>query len=121
MAALNARRSKIGVPNISYDLTMAKLAGVRAKETYTLFSHTRPNGSDCNTVYAEYGVKKPTYNGECLCYATSFDDVDDIIDTWMSSSAHKSIIMSSKYNKFGMATYQGPDGKTYAAILVGKV
>ncbi|MBQ7596095.1 MAG: bacterial Ig-like domain-containing protein [Clostridia bacterium] len=118
MDEINRVRKANGAGNVTYDMAMAKLAGVRAVEISKNFSHTRPNGKNSYSVYEEYGYTKPKAVGETIGYATRFDGVPDMINLWMSSSSHKSIITSTKYTKFGMASYKGSDGKTYIALMM---
>ena len=117
MNAINAQRSKVGVGKVKYDMTIAKLAAVRVKEVSVKTSHTRPNGGQSYSVYAEYGITKPKAVGETIGYATRYDGVEDMIDYWLNySEKHRSIILSSKYTRFGMAQYQA-NGKTYIVAM----
>ncbi len=117
MNAINAQRSKVGVGKVRYDMTIAKLAAVRVKEVSVKTSHTRPNGGQSYSVYAEYGITKPKAVGETIGFATSYDGVEDMIDYWLNySEKHRSIILSSKYTRFGMAQYQA-NGKTYIVAM----
>lgn len=50
MAQVNALRVEHGLDALLYHPQIQEWAGVRAKEQTVLFSHTRPNGTDCVTV-----------------------------------------------------------------------
>ena len=118
MDEINKVRKSNKVGNVTYDMDMAKLAGVRAKEISSKFSHTRPNGKKSYSVYEDYGYTKPKAVGECIAYATRFDGVWDMIDYWMSSNdGHREVILNSKYTKCGMASY-AYGGKTYIVLLL---
>ena len=118
MASINRVRNKYGVSSVKYNMTMAKLAGVRAVEISNNFSHTRPGGKKSYSIYNDYGLTKPKAVGECIAYATRFDGTDDIVDYWMSSNdGHREVLLSSKYSYFGMAEYTA-NGKTYAVLLL---
>ena len=118
MASINRARNKYGVSSVKYNMTMAKLAGVRAVEISNNFSHTRPGGKKSYSIYNDYGLTKPKAVGECIAYATRFDGTDDIIDYWMTSKdGHREVLLSSKYSYFGMAEYTA-NGKTYAVLLL---
>lgn len=56
---VNQEREKEGLPAVQYDSNIEKAALVRAKETETSFSHTRPNGSSFSTALKENGVSFP--------------------------------------------------------------
>ncbi len=118
MDEINRVRKANGAGNVTYDMAMAKLAGVRAVEVSKSFSHTRPNGKASYSVYEEYGYTKPKAVGETIGYAKKFYGVPDMIGLWTSSAEHKTIIVNSKYTKFGMASYLGADGKTYTVLLM---
>ena len=53
---INRIRSSNGVRSANYDMNMAKLAAIRAKEISYNFSHTRPGGKKSYSIYEEYGV-----------------------------------------------------------------
>lgn len=119
MDELNKVRKANGVSNLTYDMVTAKLAGVRAVEISTNFSHSRAGGKNSYSVYADYGYTKPKAVGECIGYASRYKDVADMVDYWMTAGlGHKDVILNSKYTKFGMASYKGSDGKTYIALLL---
>lgn len=118
MDELNKIRKSNGLSNLTYDMTTAKLAGVRAVEISSNFSHTRPGGKASYTVYADYGYTKPKAVGECIGYATRYDGVPDMIDYWMTANlGHREVILNSKYTKFGMASYVA-NGKTYIVLML---
>lgn len=117
MAAINKVRSSRGVGKVTYNMTIAKLAAVRSKEVSTNFSHSRAGGKSSYSVYSDYGVTKPKAVGETIGYATRFDGPEDMIDYWMTSSGHASIIVNGKYSQFGMAEYKASDGKTYIVAM----
>ena len=66
---VNAERTKRGLSKLTTNSKMASASDKRAKEIYTKFSHTRPNGKAWDTVFAEYGIKKG-YAGENIAYNT---------------------------------------------------
>ena len=73
MDEINRVRKASGVGNVTYDMAMAKLAGVRAVEVSKNFSHTRPNGKASYSVYEEYGYTKPKAVGETIGYDRIMD------------------------------------------------
>lgn len=117
-SAINAERRKAGVSEMSIDYTMCKLAGVRAKEVSKNQSHTRPNGSKYNTIYADYGVTKPKATGENIAWATKFDSAQDIVNYWMESTmGHREVMLNGKYKRFGIAMIRS-GGKDYAVLML---
>lgn len=117
-SAINAERRKAGVSEMSIDYTMCKLAGVRAKEVSKNQSHTRPDGSKYNTIYADYGVTKPKATGENIAWATRFDSAQDIVNYWMESTlGHREVMLNGKYKRFGIAMIRS-GGKDYAVLML---
>ena len=117
-SAINAERRKAGVAEMSIDYTMCKLAGIRVAEAAENQSHTRPNGSKYNTVYADYGIKKPKATGENIAWATKFDSAQDVINYWMKSDmGHREVMLNGKYTRFGIAMIRS-NGKDYAVLML---
>ena len=103
---------------MSIDYTMCKLAGVRAKEVSKNRSHTRPDGSKYNTIYADYGIAKPKATGENIAWATRFDSAQDIVNYWMESTmGHREVMLNGKYKRFGIAMIRS-GGKDYAVLML---
>lgn len=107
---VNAERTKRGLSKLSTNSKMAAASDKRAKEISTKFSHTRPNGKSCFTVFAEYGIKTG-YAGENIAYNYS-SAAKDVVNMWMNSKGHKDNILSSKYKTIGVGLYV-KDGRYY--------
>lgn len=117
-SVINAHRRKAGVGEVNIDYTMCRLAGVRAGEVSKNQSHTRPNGSKYNTIYADYGVTKPKATGENIAWATKFYDAEDLINYWMENNlGHREVILNGKYTRFGIAMIKSGD-KDYAVLML---
>ena len=52
---MNTERANNGVGPITESTQLSQMAQVRAQEIVSLFSHTRPNGTSCFTIFTEYG------------------------------------------------------------------
>lgn len=53
---LNRLRNGVGLDSLEYSAEMNKYAQIRAKEVSEKFSHERPDGSDCDTVFPKEKV-----------------------------------------------------------------
>ncbi len=104
---VNQERAKAGLGAVEWDDALADCARVRASELPTLFSHTRPDGSDW------YTVNSNIMFGENL--AKLFYSADDVMVGWMNSPTHKANIMEPGFTKMGVAVYEAPDGSWYWA------
>ena len=73
LALVNAERASVGVAPLSLHSALAGGADVRAEECFTLFSHTRPNGESCFSLF-ESGIYEYPYSsmGENITQTTNF-------------------------------------------------
>ena len=100
---VNAERTKRGLSKLTTNSKMAAASDKRAKEISTKFSHTRPNGKSCFTVFAECGIKTG-YAGENIAYNYS-SAAKDVVNMWMNSPGHKDNILNSKFKTIGVGLY----------------
>lgn len=98
---MNQERVKAGVAPLRWSVTAEGWAKIRAAELITLFSHTRPDGTQWNTAGTAW------YNGENLAYGLTTSE--SVMAAWMSSSGHKTNILRPQFMSVGVAcyTYQG--------------
>lgn len=118
-ASLNAARRAAGVGELRADSGMATVASVRAKELSTNFSHTRPDGRQSSTAYADCGVAKPMAISENISTSKGYADAEDIVNVWLNSADHRANIINGKYTRFGLAWYKAEDGRQYCVLLLG--
>lgn len=104
LEAVNAARTANGLPPLVLDETLCRLAYVRAQEAAVQWSHTRPNGQPCYSVYEDYAIPRVFWTGENLAnYA--LQDAQLIADSWMESEDHRKNILYPKYTAAGMAVF----------------
>jgi uncharacterized protein YkwD len=114
---VNNERTAAGLQPVTEDPILDKLAAIRAGETVSLFSHTRPDGRGCFTVFSDYGV---TYHGAGENIAAGHENANQVMymneDSshigWMYSPGHKANIMNGSYTKIGVAA-RYVEGSTY--------
>jgi uncharacterized protein YkwD len=107
----NAQRVAAGLPALAWSDALSETAYVRAQEIVTLFSHTRPNGSDW------YTVNSSIMYGENL--AKNFGSASAVVTGWMNSPTHRENIMDGSFRTLGIAIFRGDDGKLYFAQEFG--
>lgn len=100
---VNAERAKEGLSALTTNTTLTSAANVRAKETKTLFSHTRPDGSSCFTALTQAGVTYKTA-GENIAYGQKTPAA--VVKAWMESPGHRANIMNANFHKVGIGVYQ---------------
>lgn len=111
---VNAERTKIGLAPLTLDIQLSNAAQIRAQEQYTLFSHSRPNGSSYRTVLDENGI---SYMGCGENVAYGFRNPQAVMQGWMNSEGHKANILHEKFTHIGIGYYVGPNGYHYWSQL----
>jgi len=110
LSLTNVERRKAGVADLTVNEELTNAAFARAAELVALFSHKRPDGSSCFTVYAEYGV---SYRAAAENIAAGQLTPEDAMNSWMNSAGHKANILNEKYNHLGVGVAAGEDGTLY--------
>lgn len=109
---VNQHRTAIGVPALTWDESLYKVAYVRSKEIVTKWSHTRPDGRGPETAYSDCGVKFK-YAAENLAkYATTEDQA---LASWLNSQSHREALEDSLYTRSAIFVYRASDGNLYIA------
>lgn len=114
LALVNQERTKAGLKEVALEEKLGDAANVRAKESATSFSHTRPDGSSFATVLKEKGV---TYTGAGENIAWGQKSPEEVMKGWMNSSGHRANILNPKFTTLGVGHYQDSKGTNYWAQL----
>lgn len=96
---VNIERTKNGLPELVQDEELGKATDIRAKEIGTVFSHTRPDGSSCFTVFEELEIEYG-WAGENIAYG--YRTPAEVVEGWMNSTGHRANILSENYTKIGV-------------------
>lgn len=115
LTELNDHRKAEGLPELSINYSLCGLAAIRAYEFAQAPSHTRPDGRDWSTVLEDYGIPG-TPIGENLLYGTSGYSAAEIVDVWMNSPSHRSLVLHRDTWQVGIAIWE-QNGLFYAAVL----
>ena len=111
---VNEEREKVGLNPVTIDDGVTAAANVRAKETKTSFSHTRPDGTSCFTALKEQNVN---YRGAGENIAWGQKTPEAVMEAWMNSSGHRANILNEKFTKIGVGLYQDSNGRNYWAQM----
>lgn len=95
---VNKERAAAGLSPLRRSATLASAAMIRTKEIKILFSHTRPNGTDCFTVSDE------AY-GENLAFG--FSTAQKAMAAWMKSEGHRENILRPQFKTLGVGQQNG--------------
>lgn len=101
---VNEIRREAGQTELIWSDELADAAGIRAKEIYRTFSHTRPDGSEW------WSVNEELVYGENL--ARGYQSADSVMKAWLASAEHKDNILYPDFQSIGIAVYK-VDGKWY--------
>lgn len=101
---VNEERAKQGLQPLKKNNDLCKVAGIRATETTSLFSHTRPNGESCFTILKEYNISYMTV-GENI--AAGQQTPTEVMNAWMNSQGHRENIMNSSFGQIGVGVVKG--------------
>lgn len=104
---VNADRAQNGLQPVSATPELMAAAQIRAQEISTYFSHTRPDGTRCFTVFATTGV---TYRccGENI--AAGQPTPAAVEDAWMHSEGHRANILTAGFGHIGVGFLETDGG-----------
>lgn len=103
---VNIERAKEGLGALVLDETLCAAADARARETTQLFSHTRPDGTDCFTVFDEFAIQ---CNAAGENIAAGYATAQEVVNGWMNSPGHRANILSASYHKLGVGFASAQD------------
>lgn len=107
---VNIERDKVGAAHLVLDGALCDAANMRAIEMdYSgNFSHTRPDGRDCFTVFSFCKISFNTC-GENI--AAGYPTPAAVVDGWMNSTGHKANILNTAFTKMGLGYSTGGGGE----------
>ncbi|MDR2753256.1 MAG: CAP domain-containing protein [Oscillospiraceae bacterium] len=116
---VNVERAAAGLPAVAGTIaTLHSAAQKRAKEASVVWSHTRPNGSDCFTVLEEVGLVQMTHYiacGENLAYGQA--SPAQVVKGWMLSADHRKNILGD-YTHLGVGVFEKNDTLYWAQMFI---
>lgn len=117
---VNIERANVGVAPLVLDEALCNAANMRAIEMdYSgNFSHTRPDGRDCVTVFSFCEISFYTC-GENI--AAGYPTPAAVVEGWMNSTGHKANILNVAFTKMGLgySTGGGEYGHYWAQEFAG--
>ena len=110
----NQQRREAGLADLyTREDLLWDLAMTRAKETTEQFSHTRPNGTSCFTLFKQQGFYG--YLGENLAAGMPYQDPAAVVEAWMNSQGHRENIMNPNFTYLATGYVYDPDAMSYCA------
>ena len=102
---VNKERTDKGLEPLSVTKSMQSAGKTRAKELFTYYSHTRPDGSSCFT--ALQGIN---YNLAGENIAVGYISPEEVMTGWMNSPGHKANILNGNFSHMGIGYYYNGSG-----------
>ena len=121
ISLVNQERAKEGLAPFGTFDTLTEAAAIRAPELIQLFSHTRPDGSDCFTALDETGASQGIYTaGENIAAGQSTPEA--VMESWMNSTGHRGNILSPDFTHIGVGYVRSDTGYGcyWVQLFVGK-
>ncbi|MFR5601545.1 MAG: CAP domain-containing protein [Lachnospiraceae bacterium] len=100
---VNGERAKAGLAPLQVNQVISDAAELRSRELVRSFSHTRPDGSNYDSVLQENGVN---YRGSGENIAYGQKTPQEVMESWMSSPGHRANILNENYTSIGVGYYQ---------------
>ena len=102
LALTNVMRHYAGLPPVTAYNSIQQACDIRAEEVEQYFSHTRPNGTSCFTVFDELGI--PWFAvGENIAWGQRTPKA--VTAAWMNSAGHRQNMLNSDFSHMGVGFY----------------
>ncbi|MBQ5633122.1 MAG: hypothetical protein IIU99_08450, partial [Treponema sp.] len=101
---VNEERVRLGLNELVIDEAMMTASETRAKEQKTMFSHTRPDGTKCFTVFDQYEIPA-NYRGENLASGSKCTP-ELVMQMWIASEGHYANIKNDRFSRIGVGYYE---------------
>lgn len=94
-AIVNQIRAENGLAPLSLDMgNYHNVTYLRTQEVAQSYSHTRPNGQACYTIFGEYGLGYSS-SGENI--AQGQQSAQEVVNDWMNSPTHRANILRGEF------------------------
>lgn len=116
----NSERVRAGLSALRIDAGLEAVARQRAQDmaSRNYFSHVSPTGETAFSLIDAAGIKAP-YAAENIGYNNYGDasSASAVLAAFMSSSTHRSNILSGVYSRVGLAVASAANGNKYYAVV----
>lgn len=117
LALTNTQREAAGLNSLSADPVLTEMAMLRAKELEESYSHTRPSGENCKTVFREFETDLRFW-GENAAKGNRTPEA--VVEAWMGSQGHRENLLREDAEYLGVGVWQDEDGILYWVQLFAK-
>lgn len=113
----NTQREAAGLNPLSADPVLTEMAMLRARELEESYSHTRPSGENCKTVFREFETDLRFW-GENAAKGNRTPEA--VVEAWMGSQGHRENLLREDAEYLGVGVWQDEDGILYWVQLFAK-
>ena len=106
----NTQREAAGLNPLSADPVLTEMAMLRARELEESYSHTRPSGENCKTVFGEFETDLRFW-GENAAKGNRTPEA--VVEAWMDSPGHRENLLREDAEYLGVGVWQDEDGILY--------
>lgn len=117
LALTNTQREAAGLNPLSVDPVLTEMAMLRARELEESYSHTRPSGENCKTVFREFETDLRFW-GENAAKGNRTPEA--VVEAWMGSQGHRENLLREDAEYLGVGVWQDEDGILYWVQLFAK-
>ncbi len=118
LAAVNQTRRENGLPILLMNQKLVTAAENKAKnmQTYGYWAHTNPTTNETGWMFIQQSGYVYANAGENL--ARDYTSTQGIINGWLNSSTHKSVLLSAKYAETGIGVLYYTQNGVEKALVV---
>ena len=117
IALVNSEREKVGLNKLKPDVTLTQMAAIRAKELSERYSHIRPNGESCTTIFGDFSTGLVFYGENA---AKGQKTPERVMQAWMKSEGHEENILREGAGYIGVGVYEDEKGVMHWVQIFGK-
>lgn len=103
---VNEERGKKGIAPVKLNAVLTDAAMLRAKEITTIFSHDRPDGRSCFSVFDDYNLSY-SYAAENIAAGSSTPA--GTMQQWIHSEGHYKNLMNPNVSEIGVGFFYDPN------------
>jgi uncharacterized protein YkwD len=114
---VNEERIKAGLPPVTLNIELSKVARVKAGEMVTLdyFDHKSPVYGSSGDMIKGFGIECKS-SGECIAYQGGTSPKGAVYN-WMHSEGHRKIILYTDFTEVGIGLAEDGTGLGYWSLM----
>ena len=116
LTLINQKRAEAGAGPLIMADALEDVAEQRAAELAVLFSHTRPDGTDCFTAADGTGL---SYRAAGENIASGYPNAASVVEGWMNSTGHRENILDTRFTHIGIGCFEYNGTRHWVQFFMG--